>query len=149
MALDLEQANTQIGQEIGLSDWLELSQERISQFADVTLDHQWIHLDEERAKRESPYDATIAHGFLTLSMLSALLGDMELFPEGTTVINYGLDKVRFLSAVKSGQRIRCRAVLHSAESKAGGLLLKLENLVEIEGEAKPAMMAESLVLLLA
>lgn len=145
--MHLEYLEQSIGKELGVSRWLELSQERIAQFAELTLDRQWIHVDEERAKRESPYGVTIAHGFLTLSLLSTLLADVDLFPEGTTVINYGLDKVRFLNAVKAGSRIRNQAVLLGVEPKEDGrILVKIQNTVEIEHEKVPAMIAESLAL---
>ncbi len=139
-----------VGQEFGVSDWLTVDQERINQFADCTGDHQWIHVDVERAKRESPFGATIAHGYLTLSLLPSLRTGMSIIPPGVPqVINYGLNRVRFIAPVKAGARIRNRVVLLSVEQQNnGGLLLKTQNTVEIEGEKKPALIAETLALLL-
>ena len=133
-----------IGKEVGLTDWIEVDQERINQFADATGDHQYIHLDAERAA-QTPFGTTIAHGFLTLSLLSMLSGmGGGLKLENTVMgINYGLDKVRFLNPVKSGAKIRARFVLASAEEKKpGNYLLKHNVTVEIDGEDKPALIAE-------
>lgn len=139
-----------VGRELGVSDWIELDQARIDQFADCTEDHQWIHVDAERARRESPYATTIAHGFLTLSMLPWLRNDLGLIPDGVVhVLNYGLDRVRFLSPVKAGARIRVRVTLVSVTDKGRGrTLLKTSNTVEIEGEEKPALIAETLSMLI-
>lgn len=137
-----------IGKEIGVSAWLTIDQERINRFADCTNDHQWIHVDVERAS-QSPFGAPIAHGFLTLSLLSHFQAEINIVPSNVTqVLNYGLDKVRFITPVKVGQRIRNRAVLLSVEPKPLGQLLKTQNTVEIEGEDKPAMIAEALMLLI-
>ena len=133
-----------VGKEVGLTDWIEVDQERINQFADATGDHQYIHLDAERAA-QTPFGTTIAHGFLTLSLLSMLSGmGGGLKLENTVMgINYGLDKVRFLNPVKSGAKIRARFVLASAEEKKpGNYLLKHNVTVEIDGEDKPALIAE-------
>ncbi len=140
-----------VGQELGVSQWMTIDQERINQFADCTNDHQWIHVDIERAKRESPFGAPVAHGFLTLSLLPSLQGDVGIIPAGVAqVINYGLDRVRFMAPVKVGSRIRDRVVLMSAEEQAGGrILIKTQNTIEIEGENKPAVVAESLSLVFA
>ena len=132
-----------IGKEVGLTDWIVVDQERINQFADATGDHQYIHLDAERAA-QTPFGTTIAHGFLTLSLLSMLSGmGGGLKLENTVMgINYGLDKVRFLNPVKSGAKIRARFVLTSAEEKKpGSFLLKHNVTVEIDGEEKPALIA--------
>ncbi len=139
-----------VGQEFGVSDWLTVDQERINQFADCTGDHQWIHVDVERAKRESPFGATIAHGYLTLSLLPALRTDVNIIPPGVPqMINYGLNRVRFIAPVRAGARIRKRVVLLAVEKQNnGGLLLKVQNTVEIEGEKKPALIAETLTLLM-
>ncbi len=137
------------GKDLGVSSWLLITQERINQFADVTEDHQWIHIDKARAKAESPYGTTIAHGFLTLSLLAHFAQELRSFPPDVTVINYGLDKVRFLSPVKVGCRIRNHAVIVSAEPKGEGrTLLKTKNTVELEGEETPALIAETLALVL-
>src|SRR5215467_2977854 len=140
----LENLTSRIGQEVGVSDWLQVDQERINQFADCTGDHQWIHVDVERAKRESPFGAPVAHGFLTLSLLPSLrAGVRSIIPPGVPqVINYGLDRVRFMTPVKAGSRIRNRVVLMSVEEQAPGrILMKTQNTIEIEGEKKPAMVA--------
>src|SRR5579871_5733662 len=137
-----------VGKELGVSEWLTVTQERIGAFADVTDDHQWIHIDVERAKRESPFHSTIAHGYLILSLLPSFQFSLGAIPPDISqVINYGLDRVRFITPVKSGQRIRSRITLISVEDKPTGRLLKTQNTVEIEGEAKPAMVAEALYLL--
>ncbi|MCY3690201.1 MAG: MaoC family dehydratase [Gammaproteobacteria bacterium] len=133
-----------VGQEVGVTDWLTIEQERIDQFADATDDHQYIHVDAERAA-QTPFGGTIAHGFLTLSLLSALSsrgGGLKL--ENTVMgINYGLDRVRFVNPVRSGQRIRARFNLSSAEEKTPGrYLTRYAVTVEIEGEEKPALVAD-------
>ena len=139
-----------VGQELGVSDWLTVDQERINEFADCTGDQQWIHIDVERAKRESPLGSTIAHCYLTLSLLATMQMELNLVPEGVSqVLNYGLDRVRFIAPVKAGARIRDRVVLMAVEAQGKGrLLLTFQNTVEIEDEKKPAMMAETLALLL-
>jgi acyl dehydratase len=137
-----------VGRELGVSDWFQIDQDRINAFADCTEDHQWIHVDVEQAKEKSPWHTTIAHGYLTLSLLAHFQFVMGAIPpDAVQAINYGLDKVRYISPVKSGQRIRYRIVLQSVEDKAGGRLLKTQNTVEIEGESKPAMVAEALMML--
>ena len=139
-----------VGQELGVSDWLTVDQERINEFADCTGDHQWIHINIERAQRESPLGSTITHGYLTLSLLAAMQMELGIIPEGVTqALNYGLDRVRFMAPVKAGARIRTRVVLVAADPQGKGrLLLKTQNTVEIEGETKPALIAETLALLL-
>ena len=139
-----------VGQELGVSDWLAVDQERINEFADCTGDHQWIHVDIERAQRESPLGSTIAHGYLTLALLAAVLMELNIVPEGVSqALNYGLDRVRFIAPVKAGARIRNRVVLVAVYPQGKGrLLLKTQNTVEIEGEIKPALIAEALALLL-
>ena len=137
-----------IGQEIGVSDWIEIDQSRIDVFADVTEDHQFIHIDPERAAKETPFGGTIAHGFLSLSMLSALAGNTTLVLDGIAMgINYGFDKVRFLQPERAGKKIRGRFVLEDAtERNPGQWMLKYAVTVEIEGEEKPALMAHWLTL---
>ena len=135
-----------VGQEIGVSDWTEITQERVNQFAEATGDHQWIHVDVERATRE--IGGPIAHGFLTLSLIP-MLGAGILHVSGVTRgINYGCDKVRFTNMVRVGKRVRMRQKLLAVEAKSGGLQLKNECTIEIEGETKPACVAETVVLLL-
>jgi acyl dehydratase len=138
-----------VGQEIHCSDWVSITQERIREFAQATGDHQWIHVDPERAARESPWKSTIAHGYLTLSLYPLLRGlveaDKPLFPGVTRVINYGLDKLRFPNAVKSGSRVRAHCVLLKLEEVTGGLQLTEQYTVEIDGEAKPACVAEAIM----
>ena len=135
-----------VGQELGVSAWETLSQTRINQFADCTRDHQWIHVDVERAQRESPLHSTIAHGYLTLSLLAQSLLEIVVKPAGITeALNYGLDKVRFVSPVKTGSRVRNRLKLLGVDDKGKGrFLLTIENTTEIEGEAKPALVAVAL-----
>jgi acyl dehydratase len=139
-----------VGQELGVSDWLTVDQERINEFADCTGDHQWIHVDVERARRESPLGSTIAHGYLTLALLPTMLKELNLVPEGVSqVLNYGFDRVRFIAPVKAGARIRTRAMLLTVEPQGKGrLMLTIQNTVEIEDEKKPALVAETLALLL-
>jgi len=132
-----------VGSEIAVSDWIEVTQERIAKFADATGDHQWIHLDAERAKRESPYGTTIAHGFLTLSLLSFLMQNAIQFERtGRHAINYGLNRVRFPSAVRAGSRIRGRFALANFKDLGDAVELVLSVTVECEGSEKPACVAE-------
>jgi acyl dehydratase len=140
-----------VGRELGVSEWVAVDQARIDAFAACTGDSQWIHVNVERAKRESPFGGTIAHGYLTLSLLAALAIEIGLIPEDASAgLNYGLDKVRFMTPVKAGARVRSRVTLMSAERKEGGrVLIKTMNELQIEGEAKPAMIAESLAMLVA
>ena len=145
----IDSLQAKLGQELHRSDWLEVTQQRIDAFAAATGDHQWIHTDPARAAVESPYKATIAHGYLTLSLYPVLRGlvdaDTPLFPGVTRVINYGLEKLRFPNAVRAGSRVRARCVLLKAEPVAGGLQLTEQYTVEIEGEAKPACVAEAIM----
>ena len=138
-----------IGQEIHLSPWLEITQERICAFADATGDHQWIHVDPERAARESPWRTPIAHGYLTLSLYPMLRGlveaDRPVFPGVKQVVNYGLDRLRFPSAVKVGSRIRAHCVLQQVEEVSGGLQVTETFTVEIDGESKPACVAVAIM----
>ncbi len=145
----LEGLQAKIGQELGVSEWVEINQERISNFADVTEDHQFIHIDAEKAKMFTPFGGTIAHGFLTLSMLSRFAETGLPTIEGAKMgMNYGLNKVRFLSPVPSGAKIRGRFTLSSAEEKNPGQLLLCHTVtVEIEGASKPAAVAEWLSLI--
>ena len=139
-----------VGRELGTSNWVVVDQSRIDQFANCTGDRQWIHVDVERATREGPFGGPIAHGYLSLSLVAAMLMEIGIIPkDAATGLNYGLDKVRFLTPVKVGSRVRARAALLSAQPQDGGrLLLKLECKLEIEGEAKPAVIAEVLCMLI-
>jgi acyl dehydratase len=131
-----------VGQEIGVSDWLEITQERVNRFADTTGDHQWIHVDVERANREM--GGPIAHGYLTLSLIPFLSAGMMRIEGVTRGINYGSNKVRFTNMVRIGKRVRLRQKLLNVEPKSGGLQLTNECTIEIEGEAKPACVAETI-----
>ena len=137
-----------VGQELGLSDWHLIDQNRIDAFANCTGDHQWIHVDVERAKRDGPFGGTIAHGYLTLSMLAPLQQEVGVIPEDAgQAINFGLDKLRFLTPVMAGSRIRMRVTLLAVEDRGKGrLLLRTQNTFEIDGVEKPALTAESLAL---
>ena len=138
-----------IGQQIHASDWLEVTQQRIDAFADATGDHQWIHVDPERAARESPWKGTIAHGYLTLSLYPMLRGlvasDRPLYEGARQAINYGLDKLRFPAAVPAGSRVRARCVLLEVEPVEGGLQICEQYTVEVEGQAKPACVARAIM----
>jgi acyl dehydratase len=139
----IDDATGLVGSELGVSDWLDIDQKRVNDFADVTGDHQWIHVDVERAKAESPYGAPIAHGFLTLSMIPALSKDNFRVQNAQLVINYGLNKVRFLSAVPVGSRIRVRSELADAVAKDPTTVdLTVRHTIEIDGVEKPAAVAE-------
>ena len=132
-----------IGMKLGPSDWIELSQQRINEFADCTEDHQFIHIDQEAAAK-TPFGGTIAHGFLTLSMLVKLCESVSVYPEGLMMgVNYGLNKVRFLAPVPAGGRVRAHVELASVERKDDNRFLTQQNItVEIEGEDTPALYAE-------
>ena len=144
----LEDVRGRIGTEVGVSGWLTIGQDRITAFADATEDRQFIHVDPEAAAR-SPFGGTIAHGFLSLSMLSRMAAEAMLVPDNVKMaVNYGLDRVRFITPVRSGQRIRGRFTLDTIEDKAPGqLLLRHSVTVEIEGVDKPALTAQWLGLL--
>lgn len=142
----LEELRSLTGQEVAVSDWVEVTQERINLFAEATGDHQWIHVDVERAKNESPYGTTIAHGFLTLSLLSYLMSQTVKIKLPIRMgINYGLNKVRFPSAVMAGSKVRARAALQSLEEIPGGHQLVWSITVEREGADKPCCVVEWLV----
>lgn len=139
----IDDATGLVGSELGVGDWVTIDQQRVNDFADVTGDHQWIHVDVERAKSESPYGAPIAHGFLTLSMIPALSKDNFRVQNAKLVINYGLNKVRFLAAVPVGSRIRVRSELADAIAKDPTTVdLTVRHTVEIDGSDKPAAVAE-------
>jgi acyl dehydratase len=134
--------------ELGVSEWVALDQDRIDAFAACTGDRQWIHVDVERARRESPFDGPIAHGYLTLSLVAAMVMELGAIPtDAVTGLNYGLDKVRFIAPVRAGSRVRARAKLRAAEPQGNArMLLRLDCTLEIEGETKPALIAELLCL---
>ena len=140
----IEDAKALEGEEIGLSDWVVIDQNRIDQFAEATTDYQWIHVDTERASRELPNGSTIAHGYLTLSLIPALTGHFIEVKNLTRAINFGLNKVRFYTPVPSGAKVRARATVLQARRRAGALLLTSEVRIEIEDERKPACVAETL-----
>lgn len=139
---DITQLQLQVGEEIGVSPWFKIEQARIDQFAGAIVDPQWIHVDPERARRESPYGGTIAHGFLTLSLLSHLLESAVDVSRMKMGVNYGLNKVRFTDAVPSGSRVRARFVLSKLEHLKGGSQLTWGVTVEREGSDKPVCVAE-------
>ena len=143
----LTEIKSRIGSEIGVSGWIEIGQSRIEAFADATEDRQFIHVDPQTAA-QTPFGGTIAHGFLTLSLLSRMASDAMLVPDGVSMmVNYGLDRVRFLAPVRSGSRVRGRFRLDSVEDKASGqLLLRHTVTIEIDGDDKPALSAEWLTL---
>jgi len=133
------------GKEIGVSEWVQIDQDRINKFADATGDHQWIHVDPERTKRELGMP-TIAHGYLTLSLLPYLMGKVSTIKSATRGINYGSNQVRFVNMVPVGSKVRARVTLKDAQPKSGGYQLTNEVTMEIEGQEKPAMVAETLSL---
>lgn len=134
-----------VGTELGRSRWFAIGQDRIATFADATDDHQWIHLDPDRAARESPFGGTVAHGFLTLSLLPSMLSDVLVMVDAKLVVNYGLNKVRFPAPVPAGSRVRAAIVLAALEVEAGSAQLTLDVTVEREGGMKPVCVAEFLV----
>jgi acyl dehydratase len=135
--------------DLGTSPWIVVDQERIDRFAECTGDRQWIHVDVERARRESPFGGTIAHGYLTLSLVASMIAESGALPPGAkAALNYGLDKVRFVAPVRAGARVRGRLRLAGDEpAGAGRTLRRIQCTLEIEGEAKPALVAETLCLL--
>ncbi len=137
-----------VGKELGYSDWLKIDQDRINKFADATLDHQFIHVDPERAEKETPFGSTIVHGYLTLSLLVYLTSETAIkLDKMVMVLNYGLNKLRFLQPVKVNSEIRLKhKLLDVAERNPGQYLLTSEVTIEIKGEEKPALVAETLAL---
>ena len=135
-----------VGQEIAVTDWFNVTQERIQQFADATLDHQWIHVDVERARRESPFKAPIAHGFLMLSLLPHFMHQALEIKQGIRLgVNYGLNRVRFVSPVRAGSNIRARIVLQSLKDVPNGMEAVFNATIEVEGGEKPSCVAEWVV----
>jgi acyl dehydratase len=137
----LDELPSLVGQELGVSSWIEIDQSRIDLFADATDDHQWIHIDPERAK-QGPFGETIAHGYLTLSLVIQMWADILEVRDVTTKVNYGLNKVRFPSPVPSGSKIRARATLAAADPIPGGAQLTVDTVIEREGSDKPACVAQ-------
>jgi acyl dehydratase len=141
--MNLDELRECSGCEIAVTEWLEITQERINQFADATEDHQWIHVDRERAQRESPYGTTIAHGFLTLSLLSRFLRQAIQLSDVRMAINYGLNRVRFPSAVRMGSRVRARIVLQSTREVGDATEATYAITIESQdSEKKPCCVAE-------
>jgi acyl dehydratase len=143
----VEKLKTMIGQDNGTSDWLLIDQKRVNRFADATDDHQWIHVDVEQAKK-GPFGGTIAHGFLTLSLLPLFNSSGKYLPEGMKmVMNYGLNKVRFINPVLVGSRVRSKMIISGVEEKKPGqILITVTHTIEIEGQEKPACIAEALAM---
>ncbi len=146
--LGLENIRSFVGKKVGVSAWEAVDQQRINGFADTSGDHQWIHVDPDRARRESPYGATVAHGYLMLSLLAPATLDVLIRPAGIpAALNYGIDRARFIAPVKAGSRVRNRIRLVAVEDKGHGrTLLTTENTLEIEGEDKPALIAQVLTM---
>ncbi|MES2739905.1 MAG: MaoC family dehydratase [Pseudomonadota bacterium] len=142
---DLADMTALVGQEVAVSDWVEIDQERVNRFADATGDHQWIHVDVERARRESPYGATVAHGFLTLALLPAMLVNAVRMRDMTISINYGLNKVRFPAPVPVGSRVRARFVILSVSQTDDGAQVDWGVTVERAGGDKPVCVAQFLM----
>lgn len=140
----IEDAKALEGEEVGLSDWAVIDQHRVDQFAEATSDYQWIHVDTERAAKEMPDGKTIAHGYLTLALIPALTGKFIEVDNLARAINFGLNKVRFYAPVPIGSRLRARATVTKARRRGGALLLTSEVRIEVEGQRKPACVAETL-----
>ena len=144
----IDEAQGLAGQELGVSEWVTVDQDRINKFADATGDHQWIHVDVERAKKEMPGGQTIAHGYLTLSLLPMLMSQIVRYEGITRGINYGSDKVRFTNPVPAGSRVRARQRLKEVEPvKGNGIKLTNEVTIEIDGQDRPACVAETITIL--
>jgi acyl dehydratase len=141
---------SRVGQPVGVSSWITIEQQHIDQFAQCTGDHQWIHVDVERATKEGPFKGTIAHGFLTLALVAPTVFELLLSRlEIKQALNYGLEKVRFLAPLRAGKRVRNHIKIAAVEDKGGGrTLLTTENTIEIEGEEKPALIAFSQAMLI-
>lgn len=147
--LTFDSMASMVGEKLGTSGWHEVTQDAVNEFANSTGDHQWIHVDVERAKKESPFGGPVAHGYLTLSLIAGLSLDLGIVPKGTAAaLNYGLDKVRFLAPVPVGAKVRLHVSLMSFDKKDNGqYLMKAENTIEIQGSDKPALIAETLAIL--
>jgi acyl dehydratase len=143
-SLEPDELMTLVGQELGASRWLTINQSQISNFADITMDRQWIHVDVERATREN--GGSIAHGFLTLSLMPSLLADIWYVRGAKSIMNYGFDKLRFVAPVFAGARVRLRETMVNVEVRKSGMILTRDSLVEVEGQARPAVAATCLAL---
>jgi acyl dehydratase len=141
----LEELKQLVGQEVAVSDWVEITQQRVQLFAEATDDHQWIHLDVDRSKAESPYGGTIAHGFLTLSLLPMLMAQSIHMTDVRMAVNYGLNKVRFPAPVPVGSQVRARMTLLEVDDIAGGAQIVWQVTIEADGSSKPVCVAESIV----
>jgi acyl dehydratase len=145
LTLDVRTLRDRVGEEVAVGDWFEITQARIGQFADATGDHQWIHVDPARAATESPFRTTIAHGFLTLSLLSTLIREAIQFTGIRMAINYGLNKVRFVSPVPAGSRVRARLAIGAVDEIGGAVQVTWSATIERDGSDKPSCVAEWLV----
>jgi len=147
--LSFEGLRALTGQELGVSSWIRVDQEKIDRFADCTGDRQWIHVDAERARKESPFRRPIAHGYLTLSLVSAMMLDIDMTPENTqAAFVHGLDAVRFIAPVRSGSRVRMRSTLVGMDDCGPRqYLVRTANTVEVEGDLRPALTADVLIML--
>lgn len=141
----LDEVRAQAGNEVGVSGWHEITQEMVDRFADVTGDHQWIHTDPERAKDESPFGSTIAHGYFTLALAPVVTAEVVAFEGFAFAVNYGLNKVRFPAPVPVGSKVRSRVAINEVQDVAGGAQVTLKLTFEREGGEKPVCVAESLV----
>lgn len=141
--MTLDELRSSVGKELGVSAWHEVTQQQIDRFAEITGDNQWIHIDPDRARRESPYGTTIAHGFLTVSLLSNLINEaIQVTGDYKLRVNYGFNRLRFTGAVPAGAKIRGRFTLQSIKDVEGGVELTWLSTVEVEGREKPALVAE-------
>ncbi|MCD0453689.1 MaoC family dehydratase [Actinocorallia sp. API 0066] len=143
---DLDEFAAAVGEDLGYSDWQEITQAQVDKFADATGDHQWIHVDPERAAAESPFGGTIAHGYLTLSLVTAHVVQIFTVESLTMVVNFGLNKVRFHTPVTVGSKVRAKAVLADLKNSPAGKLGTLKVTIEIDGQRRPACVAEVLAL---
>ncbi|HEV7168306.1 MAG TPA: MaoC family dehydratase [Micrococcaceae bacterium] len=143
LVVDFDKVLTLAGSDLGYTEYREITQEQVNLFAEATDDHQWIHVDPEKAK-DGPFGAPIAHGFLTLSLIIPLWGELFDVDGATTKVNYGLDRVRFTSPVKVGARVRLHATIEEVGEVKGGVQIKVNNTIEIEGQDRPAVVAEFL-----
>jgi acyl dehydratase len=144
---DVEELQAAVGEEIGPTDWIPITQQRVNKFAEATDDHQWIHVDRERAAR-SEFGTTIAHGYLTLSLLPKLASQLFVIEHRGAKLNYGVNKVRFPAPVKVGSKIRAQVTIGAVEPVAVGKRVTLNYVVEVDGQERPAMVAESVVVIL-
>lgn len=144
MEISIGELRSRVGEEMGVSDWFTVTQEDVNAFAKVTRDEQWIHVDVERARRESPFGGPIAHGYFTLSLVSYLLSTIWTVSDASAALNYGLNRLRFPAPVLIGSRLRLRVMLNSVEDVTGGVQVNVTLTVELEGVSKPACVAEGL-----